>query len=106
MLRDQIIEKINNLGGLDEFLKNVENIRYRFPKESRNLIDNIRIYYKMLFRKDMDHEYHVMRFMNLRLQTLDILNELTEECNCNFCKWFIEFIEFGNDYVGKLRRLA
>lgn len=108
-LREIIIKKIDKFGGLNSFINNVEILRFHVPIDKLKIIDNIILYYTLLYEFPRDHEADVIKYYDLRLETISILKKLIiNDSNLKsfFLHWFIDLIEFGNKYVSKTRKLA
>jgi len=72
-------------------------------------LDNTIMYYRLLFNLTVDYERDVINYFVLRQKVLDILIKKHMQFNNRhneFLLFFIELINYGDNYVNGLRRLT
>ena len=102
---ERITEKYSRLGFMDK----LRNMKLQCSSGDIDLIDNLLLYYSVLFDRTIDHHADITRFTPLRKRIRSLfvskLNNQTENCDTKFLAFFIDLIDFGDDYVKGVKPL-
>lgn len=108
-LQNIIINEIDHFCGTAKFLENLKIMQYNSSQKCVKMIDNIINYYRIMFSIELDHEKDIINYSALREISKEILIHRLETGKCQdeeFTMFFIELIEFGDDYVSKVRLMS
>ena len=96
---ERITKKYNRLG----FMNKLRKMKLQCSSGDLDLIDNLILYYGVLFDSVIDHHADIIRFAPLRkrIRSLFIskLNNRTENCDDEFLAFFVDLIDFGDELV-------
>ncbi len=107
-LQDIIISKIDDFCGKTTFISTLKDMKYSCNKREKEVLDYNIMYYTLLYNITIDHEMDVEKHQPLRKELLVILNRKAKESKINqelFLQFFIDLINFGDDYIDGLKRL-
>ena len=108
-LQNIIVAKINEFCGKDAFISTIKSLKITCSQQEQDILDNTIMYYRLLFNMTIDYERDVINYYALRQTVLDILIEKHMQVNNRhneFLLFFIELINYGDNYVIGLRRLT
>jgi len=108
-LQNIIITKINAFCGKEVFISTLKELKLTCGQDEQDILDNTIMYYRLLFNLTVDYERDVINYFVLRQKVLDILIEKHMQFNNRhneFLLFFIELINYGDNYVNGLRRLT
>ena len=83
-------------------------MKYSCNKREQEVLDYTIMYYTLLYNITVDHEMDVEKHYLIRKELLEILINKTIESKKQrelFLLFFIDLINFGNDYIDGLKRL-
>jgi len=83
-------------------------MKYSCNKREQEVLDYTIMYYTLLYNITVDHEMDVEKHNLIRKELLEILIKKTIESKKQrelFLLFFIDLINFGNDYIDGLKRL-
>jgi len=102
---DRITEKYSRLG----FMNKLRKMKLQCSSGDMDLIDNLLLYYSVLFDRTIDHHSDIIRFAPLRKRIRSLfvskLNDNDENCDTKFLAFFIDLIDFGDDFVKGVKLL-
>ena len=108
-LQNIIITKINEFCGKQVFISSLKELKLTSTQYEQDILDNTILYYRLLFNMTLDYERDVINYYILRQKVLSILIEKHKGFNNrhnDFLVFFIELINYGDNYVNGLRRLT
>jgi len=102
---EKITEKYSRLG----FMNKLRKMKLQCSPDGIDLIDNLLLYYSVLFDRTIDHHADIIRFAPLRNKIRSLfaskLNNHDENCDIKFLAFFIDLIDFGDDFVKDVKLL-
>jgi len=107
-LQNIIISKIDDFCGKTTFISTLKDMKYSCNKREQEVLDYTIMYYTLLYNITVDHEMDVEKHNLIRKELLEILIKKTIESKKQrelFLLFFIDLINFGNDYIDGLKRL-
>lgn len=107
-LQNIIISKIDDFCGKSTFISNLKDMKYSCNKREQEVLDYTIMYYTLLYNITIEYEMDVEKHKHLRKELLVILeNKLTKSKRQKelFLLFFIDLINFGDDYINGLKRM-
>ena len=107
-LQNIIISKIDDFCGKTTFISTLKDMKYSCNKREQEVIDYTILYYTLLYNITIDHEMDIEKHQLIRKELLEILIKKSIESKKQrelFLLFFIDLINFGDDYINGLKRL-
>ena len=108
-IQEIIIERINEKYSRLSFMNKLRKMKLQCSSDNIHLIDNLILYYGVLFDRTIDYHADIVRFapMRKRIRALFVskLNNQDENCDNKFLAFFIDMIDFGDDFVKDVKLL-
>jgi hypothetical protein len=105
-LQKTLMEKVNLLGGIKEFTKNLNFLKFYFSDEDKIFITNIINFYNLLFKTKIDVAALNLKFYQLALETLNVLFFYQKTIKNKYLDFIIEAIELQLNYLQNVKLLA
>jgi len=107
-LQNIIITKIDDFCGKSTFITTLKDMKYSCNKREQEVLDYTIMYYTLLYNITIDYEMDVEKYQHIRKELLVILKNKVTESNReknSFLLFFIDLIEFGDEYINGLKRM-
>ena len=103
-LQELIVQEINDFGGIEQVTAALKRLR-KFVSEKRRL-DNLVIYYNLLYTQKQDIESDFLHYYRDIFETKDFLLEFNKNREDETITFMIYLIDFQVDYLSKIRRIS
>lgn len=107
-LQNKIIEKINEAYGREPFISGLKKIHKTTPFESKNIVENLFIYYDLLFDVKVDMEADAINCSAGIEILIDIFSLHQKQCLCEteICNFVLTILSYTRQYVSGVHSLA